>query len=171
MPVLFQCLFVDALPSEPEYVAALREAGYTSSAAASACTVRRFAECLEIARRHFYGHRSVEEAQRHLGELMVDALVRSSTGRLAAATLGLLGPGRLLARLPPTYALPNESLRIIPTQRGPRAWSLAFQGEPAVPTHFAAGAVAEVIRRCRASPAVEIEPGAAPGDFDLLVTW
>jgi uncharacterized protein (TIGR02265 family) len=167
MPVLFQSLFAEALPQKPEFVAALREAGFGARAGGQACTVRQFAEGLEIARQHFYAHRSVEEAQRHLGELLVEGLARSTTGRVATATLGLFGPGRL----PPNYTLPNESLRISPTQQGPRTWSLAFRGEPAVPTHFAAGAVAEVIRRCRASPGVEIEPRGPPGDFDLLVTW
>jgi uncharacterized protein (TIGR02265 family) len=171
LQLLFEGLFVRALPQEASFRAALRQAGFDPEAGRKSGGVRLFADCLELARRQFFEGLAPEAAFHRLGRLLVEGLAQTAMGRMAAMTLPLLGPARLFSRLPPSYALPQEALRVMPEQLGQRTWLLEFRGEPRLMPEFAAGAVEEILRRCKATPAVSVVRGAAPGDFDLRVCW
>ena len=79
------------------------------------------------------------------------------------------GPGRLLGRLPETYALPAEKLRISPEQERPRHWLLSSAASrrclPTLPPAPWLGAAPVSPEARRRGP-----HWAGPGRFDLAVS-
>jgi uncharacterized protein (TIGR02265 family) len=165
---LFEGLFRLALPQEPAFLAALAQAGVREGQAQS---VRLFADGLEVARRHFFADRPPEAAHRRLGQLLIEGLSQTPAGRMATMTVPLLGPARLLGKLPPAYSLSGEALKVMSERLGQRTWQLEFRNEPRLPPEFAAGAAEELLRRCRVTPAVSVSRNSEAGGFDLRLCW
>ncbi|HYO65546.1 MAG TPA: DUF2378 family protein [Archangium sp.] len=167
---VFEGLFVRGLEPNSQLSRALAAEGYDPKCPEVDYPVLVWKRCVALARDLAYGELSDTEAYRILGRKLTEGFSDTLVGRVAAVALPMIGPGRVVERLPRYLAMmgrPDLDVQLIPM--GERARRITLPDVHNRP-EFIAGALEVALERAHVQPIVSVEDRSHLG-FRLLVRW
>jgi uncharacterized protein (TIGR02265 family) len=168
----FEGLFIRALEQRPQFVADLKAVGFDPSHLQLTYPTRTFNACLDVARKHFYPTLSPDQADWKLGECFLDGFLRTLIGSVMGAAMHLLGPERMLRRLPDQIKVDKQSpMQVTVIQVAPKEFRLEFRNSPSSRFHFTAGILDASLKRTKVTPTIEVVKQPSPFDYDLIIRW
>jgi uncharacterized protein (TIGR02265 family) len=172
MGMILEGMFALALPQEPAFVLRILQAGFDPRAVRSQYPRDVFNRCMDIAGQHFYPSLSSASADWELGRRFYDGYMKTMAGKVAALTLPLMGPERLLRRYPTAIKMDPGPMVLTSVPLEPRRWRLEARNDPEMRIFFFASQFRELLRYTGAeNPKVEVLARPELGGFDLLCTW
>ena len=168
--LLFESLFVRGLQVDDALAAELRAAGYDPQQMQVRYPNRVFNACVAAAHRHLYPALSVEAAHREMGHAYVRGFLKTLVGRVIGAMLPLMGPQRLLGRMPEYMRLGEAPLSASLRALGPQDYALDFEHDGNILPHMVAGIVEEALAQARTVASLETQVHDAKR-FTLRARW
>ena len=167
---VFEGMFVRALKADGEFKDALRQLGVDLARLEVQYPVTTWFAALDLASRRLHPTLPREEAHRELGRAFIDGYVRTLVGTVLLAAAPMLGPARLVARMPRMLNTARPSgIQASAREMGPNAWMLDVKDRFAAPG-FHAGMVEQALTYCKVSATVEIV-ARTPEGFSLSIRW
>ncbi|MBF5045747.1 MULTISPECIES: DUF2378 family protein [Myxococcaceae] len=168
--LLFESLFVRGLEVDAALAADLRAAGFDAQHVQVRYPAQVFTRCVAVAQRRLYPGLSEEAAQRELGHAFVRGFLKTLVGRVIGAMLPLMGPQRLLGRMPEYMRLGDAPLSVKLRELGPHDYALDYTHETQALPHLLAGIVEEALALTRTVAQVETQVHDAKR-FTLRARW
>lgn len=141
----FEALFVHALARPPRLERRLRDLGVELDHLQPQYPISSWRSAIELARKELFPERSEEEALAELGRLVVRGFSETLVGRVFAAAARVLGPERVMVRVPMYLrAGRGEALSAEVTLLPDASWQLEVRDPLPLPD-FARGSVEEVL--------------------------
>lgn len=164
-------LFRHMLKPEPALAEKLRQAGYDPDHPQATYSTETYKACLELAREHLFPGLMPDEGWRRLGRLWVEGFAQTAVGAVLAAAARVIGPERVLARLPSYMRAGREDMTMDVDALGPRVWRLVVT-DPLEPRPQLTAGVVDFIMGLTGvrSTTVTVE-SEAPGRYELCVRW
>jgi uncharacterized protein (TIGR02265 family) len=170
---VFEGVFARSLKAEGELAAALARAGYDIARPEASYPPALLATCLELASRHCFPQLSLTEGTREIGRRFMDGYRQTLVGSVLVAALPLLGPARMLARLPRMMGANQNFGHTVAKAVGEQHWTVDYSGNPpGVPpcAHYSAGCIEAALRLTRVEPTVTVT-AERPDGFTLDIRW
>lgn len=166
----FEGLFVHSLQASGRFADALRECGYDPRHPKAIYPIEVWNAALEVAWRHCYAGWDRESAYRELGRQLGLGFLRTWMGKVVDMGLPMLGPDRLLARVPSLLALDTFHYEVKVLPLGSRQYRVSIRNDPDAKPDLIAGLLEAGLRRTGVNPtaAVTMRNGQ---DFDVDVSW
>jgi uncharacterized protein (TIGR02265 family) len=166
----FEGLFIRSLQAGGAFAAALRACGFDPQHPRALYPIEVWNAALEVAWRHCYPELDRESAYRELGRQLCRGFLQTWMGKVVDMGLPMLGPERLIARVPNLFTLDSYryDVRVLPV-----SWHHArvcFRNDPDAKPDLVAGLLEEGLLRTGARPTVTVTLRQGP-NFDLDVTW
>lgn len=166
---MFEGLFVRALPADPDFHAALRAVRVDVAKLLPHYPVEVWQEAMAVARQHFHPGQSRAQADWQLGRAFARGFMETLVGRVIAVTMPMLGPARLVERLPRHLATGRADMRATVEATGESARRVRIEALHPMPD-FMAGCIEVMMERTRVKPHVEVVE-RAPTAYVLNVRW
>lgn len=166
---VFDGLFVHAHAPEGAFKEALREIGYDLDHPCDKYDTAVWRRAILVARRFVYADHPDTVAFRRLGQDFVRGFSKTLIGSVFAAATPILGPSRVIHRLPRYVNTARDDLALTVEALGERAYRAAFQDAHPAPD-FIAGIFEAIIELTGAVPDVAVTRSDASG-FELTVRW
>jgi uncharacterized protein (TIGR02265 family) len=112
---------VRAVKIEGALHAELKDAGFDPAQIEVSYPLDLYIQCLEIARRHCFPGLTPDLADRQLGRAITSGFLNTLVGKMVAATLRVVGTGRLIDRLARNVALARPDISVEMTRTGERS--------------------------------------------------
>ncbi len=167
---VFEGLFVRGMQPHPALAQALAQEGYDPRCPEVDYPVQVWKRCVAIARDLAYGELGDAEAYRILGRKLTEGFVETLVGRVAAVALPMVGPARVIERLPRYLAMmgrPDLTVHLV--AMGERARRVSIPDTHNRP-ELIAGAIEAGLERAHVQPIISVEERSNMG-FRLLVRW
>lgn len=167
---VFEGLFVRGLEPNPALAQALAAEGYDPRCPEVHYPVTVWKRCVERARQLAYGELGDLDAYRILGRKLTEGFADTLVGRVAAVALPMIGPARVVERLPRYLAMmgrPDLEVKLVAV--GERARSISVPDQYNRP-EFIGGALEVALERAHVRPIISVEERSLQG-FRLLVRW
>ncbi len=168
--VVLEGLFAKAMPQSPELLAALKQAGFDPSNIASEYTAMVFNACLEVARKHVYGSLPVAEGLQKMGVAQIEGIKATFIGKIIMPPLYLIGPERVVRRIPSLFKVDSTPAEITPIQIQPGSWRIEFRGDPTMVPDYIGGICKAIVELSGRSVTASARRRGA-GDFDVELSW
>jgi uncharacterized protein (TIGR02265 family) len=166
----FEGLFIHSLRASGPFADALRASGFDVGKTKAIYPIEVWNEALEVAWRHCYPGLSREAAYRELGRQLGEGFLKTWMGKVVDMGLPMLGPERLISRIPNLVALDTFRYDVSVTQLGWHHHRVCFRSDPDAKPDLMAGLIESGLRRTGIVPCVTVTMRAAR-DFDIDVTW
>lgn len=167
---VFEGLFVRGMAPHEGLSRALGLEGYDPRCPEMSYPVMVWKRCVDKARQLVYGPHGDAEAYRQLGRKLTEGFAETLVGRVAVVALPMIGPARVLERLPRFLAMmgrPDLEVKLVLLGERTRSITLADQyNRP----EFIAGALEVALERAHARPILDVDD-RSPLGFRLLVRW
>ena len=167
---VFEGLFVRGLEPNSQLARALGAEGYDPRCPEIDYPVQVWKRCVALARDLAYGELSDADAYRILGRKLTQGFADTLVGRVAAVALPMIGPARVVERLPRYLAMmgrPDLEVQLVSV--GERARRITIPDTHNRP-EFIAGALEVALERAHVQPIISVEDRSHLG-FRLLVRW
>lgn len=166
--MLFEALHA-VVPAGSPVEARFRRLGFDPAQPRVAYPVEVWIGCVEAAAEALFPGRPRREAARELGRLWLSGFARTLVGKVMLAAIGLMGPDRLLAHVPRSFAtgragVSAQVMNVGATER------LVQVRDPRPLPDFVAGIFEALLVRGGVKAVVEIEE-RRPDGFALRVRW
>ena len=168
--VVFEGLFAKAMPQSPELVTALKQAGFDASSIASEYSAMVFNACLEVARKQVYGSLPVAEGLQKMGVAQIEGIKVTFIGKIIMPPLYLIGPERVVRRIPSLFKVDSTPAVITPIQLQPGAWRVEFRGDPTMVPDYIGGICKAIVELSGRTVTASARRRGA-GDFDVELAW
>lgn len=166
---LFEGLFVRALDVTGPLEVELRRLGYDRRRPEPRYPTAVFVACVDATRRALHPTLQVDAGLRLLGTAFFTGFRETILGRVFTGAVGVIGPRRLLGRIPRQMQSARGGVCCRLVEHGPTSYDLAIE-DPAPLGPFFAGAVTTVLEAAGAhGVAVTVAP--KPGGYDLQARW
>ncbi|MET0404783.1 MAG: DUF2378 family protein [Cystobacter sp.] len=167
---VFEGLFVRGLEPHAAIAGALAKEGYDPRCPDVDYPILTWKRCVTQARYLAYASLSDAEAYRILGRKLVEGFANTLLGRVAAAGLPMLGPSRVVERLPRYLSMMGRpELQVQNVSMGERVRRVTVP-DTYNPPELIAGALEVALEYAHAQPIVHVED-RSPQGFRLLVRW
>jgi uncharacterized protein (TIGR02265 family) len=167
---VFEGMFVRALNADGEFKEALLQVGVDLDHLEVQYPVTTWFAALDLASRRLHPTLPREDAHRELGRTFIDGYARTLVGTVLLAAAQVIGPARLVARMPRMLNTARPSgIQASAREVGSNAWVLDVKDRFAVPG-FHAGMVEKALTFTKVSATVEIE-ARTPEGFSLSIRW
>jgi uncharacterized protein (TIGR02265 family) len=167
---VFEGLFVRGLEPNSQLARALGAEGYDPRCPEIDYPVQVWKRCVALARDLAYGELGDADAYRILGRKLTQGFTETLVGRVAAVALPMVGPARVVERLPRYLAMmgrPDLDVQLVSV--GERARRITIPDTHNRP-EFIAGALEVALERAHVQPIISVEDRSHLG-FRLLVRW
>lgn len=167
---VFEGLFVRGLEADTQLTRALEQEGYDRRCPEVDYPVQVWRRCVTVARNLVYGHLGDEEAYRLLGRKLTEGFTQTLVGRVAAVAIPMVGPARVVERLPRYLAMmgrPDLEVQWVPL--GERSRSVHLPDVHNRP-EFIAGAMEVALELAHVQPIITVAE-QSPTGFRLLIRW
>ncbi|MCY1080878.1 DUF2378 family protein [Archangium lansingense] len=166
----FEGLFVHSLKASGPFADALRECGYDPRHPKAIYPIEVWNAALEVAWRHCYPGMAREAAYREMGRQLGLGFLRTWMGKVVDMGLPMLGPDRLMARVPSLLALDTFRYDVKVLPLGQRQYRVSIRKDPDAKPDLIAGLLDAGLGRTgvRATTTVTMRNGQ---DFDVDVSW
>ncbi|XXF81660.1 DUF2378 family protein [Myxococcaceae bacterium GXIMD 01537] len=163
-------MFVRGLHAEGKLAEGLLSLGYDIRKPELDYPVIVWQRCVNLARQELFAHLGDEEAYRLLGRKLVLGFMETLVGRMMAVALPMIGPARVIDRLPRYLAMMG---------RGETAVTITSVNERARRVHladrynrpeFLAGCLEVALEHANARPLVTVEERGIDG-YRLFLRW
>ena len=165
---LFEGLFVRALNVSGPLEQELKAAGFDRQHPRPKYSSRVFHDCLEIARRHHHPQLSRADGLRALGGAFFGGFRQTILGSVMTTALSLIGPRKLVPKIPGRMMRLRSDLRVQFEQRGPDEFVLSVQ-DPVEVGDFFAGALEKALQQAGAKSA-KLTSTPGPGGWTLTIS-
>jgi uncharacterized protein (TIGR02265 family) len=167
---VFEGLFVRGLEPNAPLAKALATEGYAPRCPDVDYPVQVWKRCVSQARYLAYGELSDSEAYRILGRKLTEGFANTLLGRVAAVGLPMIGPARVVERLPRYMAMMGRpEVQVQSLSMGERVRRVSIL-DIYNPPEFIAGALEVALEYARAQPIIHVDD-RSPDGFRLLVRW
>lgn len=167
---VFEGLFIRGLEPHGALTRALASEGYDPRCPELDYPLGVWKRCLTQARMLAFGDLNEADAQRLLGRKMCEGFGRTLVGRVAAVPLPMIGPARVMERLPRYLAMLGRAdiqvQLLVLNDRERRVVLTDLHHRP----EFMAGALEVVLERAQVQPIVHVDD-RSPQGYRLLVRW
>ncbi|QRN99283.1 DUF2378 family protein [Archangium violaceum] len=167
---VFEGLFVRGLEPNSQLARALETEGYDPRCPEVDYPLQVWKRCVALARDLVCGELGDADAYRLLGRKLTTGFAETLVGRVAAVALPMIGPARVVERLPRYLAMMGrqdlEVQMVSVGERARRVTILDIHNRP----EFIAGALEVALERAHAQPLVTVED-RSPQGFRLLIRW
>lgn len=167
---VFEGLFVRGLTPHPALARALEAEGYDPRCPDVDYPVQVWKRCVTLARTLVYPALPDADAYRLLGRRLAEGFAETLVGRVAAVALPMIGPARVLERLPRYLAMmgrPELEVRLV--SAGERARYVSLPDTHNRP-ELMAGGLETALERAHVQPIISVEERSHLG-YRLLVRW
>ena len=167
---VFEGLFVRGLEPNSQLSRGLGAEGYDPRCPEVDYPVQVWKRCVALARDLVYGELGDADAYRMLGRKPTEGFSDTLVGRVAAVALPMIGPARVVERLPRYLAMmgrPDLEVQLVPM--GERARRVSIPDMHNRP-EFIAGALEVALERAHVQPIITVEERSYLG-FSLLIRW
>ena len=165
----FEGMFVRALQPTGAFAEELRAAGYDVLNPRAEYPTRVWNACLEVARRHTFPALPRAEGQHRLGQLFMEGYFRTLQGKLAGATLPMLGPAMVVKKLRQAWSASQPDIQMESVELGPGEWRVTL-GQEGIVAEFCAGFIESILQRTRVQPEAKVLE-VSPTGCILSVRW
>jgi uncharacterized protein (TIGR02265 family) len=166
----FEGLFIRSLQADGDFAEALRNCGFDPSQPRAIYPIEVWNAALEVAWHHRYPGWDRESAYREMGRQLALGFLQTWMGKVVDMGLPMLGPDRLVARIPSLIALDTfrYDVKVLPI--GWRHYRVSFRGDPDAKPDLMAGLFEAGLARanCKATAEVTMRAGR---DFDIDLRW
>jgi uncharacterized protein (TIGR02265 family) len=166
----FEGLFIRSLQASGAFAAALRDCGFDPYHPRAIYPIEVWNAALEVAWRHCYPELERESAYRELGRQLCRGFLQTWMGKVVDMGLPMLGPERLLARVPSLFALDTFRYDVRVVSLGWHHSRVSFRNDPEAKPDLIAGLLEAGLTKTGAQPTVTVTLRQGQ-DFDLDVTW
>ena len=166
----FEGLFILSLRASGAFADELRASGFDPQSPKAIYPIEVWNVALEVAWRHCYPALERERAYRELGQQLARGFLRTWRGKVVDMGLPMLGPDRVLERLPGIFAIDTFRYEVKVLRLGPRQYRVTFREDPDAKPDLMAGVIEEGLRRTGIKPRIVVSM-RAPRDFDLDLDW
>ena len=166
----FEALFVRGLQVDAALAADLRAAGFDLAQQQVRYPERVFKACVDAAHRRLYPGQREAEAHRELGRIFMRGFRTTLLGKVICAMLPLMGPVRLLGRMPEYLRLGDAVLTVKVETLGQCDYRLDCTHSGQTLPYLVTGIVEEAL--LITSTTATLEPRVlSPTRFELRVRW
>ncbi len=166
----FEGLFIHSLRASGAFADALRDCGFDTHHPKALYPIEVWNEALEVAWRHCYPGLERERAYHELGRQLILGFLKTRMGWVVGMSLPLLGPERLLSRLPSLFSLDTFRYDIEVRQLGWRHYLVCFRNDPDAKPDLVAGCIEEGLHKAGCMPTCSVTRRAGQ-DFDIELWW
>jgi len=153
---------VRALQPTGAFAEELRTAGYDVLHPRAEYPTRVWNACLEVARRHTFPTQPRAEGQRRLGHLFMEGYFRTLQGKLAGATLPMLGPASVVKKLRSAWSPSQPDIALESVELAPADWRVTL-GQEGIVAEFCAGLIETILERTHVKPEAKVLESSATG--------
>ncbi|PTL77790.1 DUF2378 family protein [Vitiosangium sp. GDMCC 1.1324] len=166
----FEGLFIRSLKAGGAFADSLKACGYDLREPKALYPIEVWNAALEVAWRHCYPGWDRESAYRELGLQLCAGFLQTWMGKVVDMSLPMLGPDRLIARIPNLLALDTfrYDVRVLPL--GWRQYRVSIRNDPDAKPDLIAGLLEGGLRRTGVNPTVTVTLRSGR-DFDVDVSW
>jgi uncharacterized protein (TIGR02265 family) len=166
----FEGLFVRSLQASGPFADALRECGYDPTRPKALYPIEVWNAALEVAWRHCYSGWTREAAYREMGRQLARGFLQTWMGKVVDMGLPMLGPDRLMARVPSLLALDTFRYEVRMQPLGVHQYRVSIRNDPDAKPELIAGLLEAGLGRTgvKATATVVVH---REQDFDIDVTW
>lgn len=166
----FEALLYLVRPPPPALLDALSAAGYDLALPQECYSLEVFLAVQDVFRRHLFPDLPAAQGQRLLGRRFIQGFGSTVVGRVLAGATSVLGPERVLARLPGYLRCGVDGLHLTTEAVRERVWRVSVTGRTARP-EFICGLVEGILATLHVrGPRATLV--AHEGDrFEALVSW
>lgn len=164
----FEGLFDHGLPDDPWLRARLRALGYDRDHPRDAYPVAVWQSAVKVAAAHVFPELPQDEALRQVGHAFVHGFSRTLVGEILARAAAVLGPERVLARVPSYMKVARSDVSPTVTAVDHHLWRLTFSGNTLAP--FVAGCVEAMVGLCNVKAEARLTEVTA-SRYDIEVRW
>jgi len=167
---VFEGLFIRGLAPHGGLARALASEGYDPRCPEVEYPLGVWKRCVLQARHLICGELNDAEAHRLLGRKLCEGFTNTLVGRVAAVALPMIGPARVIERLPRYLAMmgrPDLQVRLeLLGERERRLFVSDVHNRP----EFIAGALEVALERAHVQPIIHVDD-RSPQGFRLLIRW
>lgn len=166
---VFEGLFAKVLKPSGKFADDLRGIGFDPDRPVPKYPTRVWNAALQVAARHVCPGQPHEQAMRSLGKQFIQGFYGTIVGHMIRVTLPILGPLRVLQRLPKNYEMVRTDVKMDVTQTGPKQVQIDVKDAHAEP-HFTCG----LIEAAAQNPKIRLIANVARhegGTYTLQVRW
>ncbi|ATB28321.1 DUF2378 family protein [Melittangium boletus] len=167
---VFEGLFIRGLAPHGALARALVAEGYDPRCPEMDYPIGVWKRCVIQARRMVYGELNDADAHRLLGRKLCEGFSETLVGRVAAVALPMIGPARVMERLPRYFAMMGrpdiEFQLVVLNDRERRVCISDVHNRP----EFVAGSMEVALERAHVQPIIHVDD-RSPQGFRLLVRW
>lgn len=165
----FEGLFQRTLKAEGSFRQELRVAGFDMDAPKAIYPTEVWNRCIDVALRHTGRGKNREEALRALGKVLIDGFFQTIVGSVIAVGLPMLGPERVVQRLPRYITSTSLGVQMTMEKLGERRYLLRSRDAYALP-ELTAGVIEGGLLRTKTNvTAVVVERSAEA--YTLELRW
>lgn len=166
---LFEGLFVRALDVTGPLEGELRRLGYDRRHPEARYPTAVFLACVDATRQALHPTQQRDAGLRLLGTAFFTGFRQTILGRVFIGAIGVVGPKRLLGRIPRQLQSARGGVKCRVVELGPTSYDLVLE-DPAPLGPFFAGAVTAVLEAAGAH-GVTVTVLPKPGGYDLQARW
>lgn len=164
-------LFVRGLHADGKLAEGLLELGYDIRKPELNYSILTWQRGVNLARQELFGHMSDDEAYRLLGRKLVAGFLETLVGRVVAVALPMIGPARVVDRLPRYLAMMGrDDLEVTITTVTERSRRIYFPDRYNRPEFFA-GALEVALERASARQFLVTVEERTPEGYRLFLRW
>ncbi|REG32319.1 uncharacterized protein (TIGR02265 family) [Archangium gephyra] len=166
----FEGLFVRSLQASGPFADELRACGYDPRNPKAIYPIEVWNAALEVAWRHCYTGWTREAAYREMGRQLGLGFLQTWMGKVVDMGLPMLGPERLMGRVPSLLALDTfrYEVRVLPL--GWHQYRVSIRNDPDAKPDLIAGLLEAGLSRTGVKPTTTVVMRSGP-DFDIDVSW
>jgi uncharacterized protein (TIGR02265 family) len=166
----FEGLFIRSLKASGAFADALRDCGFDPRNPKAIYPIEVWNASLEVAWHHCYPGWTRERAYHELGRHFCRGFLQTWMGKVVDLSLPMLGPERLLTRIPNLLLLDIFRYDVKVLLLGPRHYRVAIRNNPDPKPDFLAGLLEEGLCKTGVNPTTTVVMRNG-GDFDIDAAW
>ena len=167
----FEGLFIRSLQASGAFADALRNCGYDPDQPRAIYPIEVWNAALEVAWRHCYSGWDRESAYREMGRQLGRGFLQTWLGKVVDMGLPMLGPDRLMARVPSLLGLDTYRYEVKVLPLGWHHYRVSFRNDPDAKPDLIAGLIEMGLRRTGAKQPTVTVTMRSGQDFDIDLTW
>ncbi|MFL5322022.1 MAG: DUF2378 family protein [Myxococcaceae bacterium] len=166
---MFEGLFVRALEPRGEFLAELKSAGFDPTAIQAQYPISTWWKCVDIAAKHHCAGMGRDEADRALGAIFANGFLNTLPGSATAGGLAVMGPERMVERVPYLCQLVRTDLDVHVEKSG-ASEALVHVVDAYPRPHFMSGCIQLALERTKTKGSVTVET-LTPTGYVIKVAW
>jgi uncharacterized protein (TIGR02265 family) len=166
----FEGLFIRSLHASGAFADALRACGFDVSRPRALYPIEVWNASLEVAWHHCYPGLDRESAYHELGRHLAQGFLQTRMGKVVEMGLPMLGPERLVTRIPSLCALDTYRYDVRVEQLGWRHYRVSFRDDPDAKPDLMAGLFEAGLRRASSTLTATVTRRDGR-DFDIDLRW